>query len=140
GRWGKILAVTSTNAERWQQTIAGTWRDDPDINWGGFVGDAGSHKIDAIFYVTGLDPLEVTAGSAHWGSRVEIATSVSALLHGGVPRTMSFTGNSECFIEDLHVHCELATLMLRDGRMWIARDNALKRLPAAFPASDPTIG
>lgn len=140
GRWGRILAVTSTNAERWQQTIAGTWRDDPNINWGGFVGDAGSHKIDAVFYVSGLTALEVYAGSAQWSSRVEIATSVSAVLETGVPLTMSFAGNSECFVEDLHVHCERATLMLRDGRMWIARNNERARLPAAFPAGDPTIG
>ena len=26
------------------------------MNPGGFIGDAGSHKIDAVFYVTGLDP------------------------------------------------------------------------------------
>jgi predicted dehydrogenase len=45
GRWGAIRAVTSINSERWQQTIGGTWRDDPGINLGGFIGDAGSHKI-----------------------------------------------------------------------------------------------
>ena len=38
GRWGKIQAVTSHNTEYWQQTIAGTWRDDPAVNPGGFLG------------------------------------------------------------------------------------------------------
>ena len=55
GQFGPVRAVMSHNIENWQQTIAGTWRDDPQSNPGGFIGDAGSHKIDAVFFVTGLD-------------------------------------------------------------------------------------
>src|SRR4051812_36966928 len=59
GECGAVRAVMSHNVENWQQTIAGTWRDDPEANFGGFIGDAGSHKIDAAFFVTGLSPTEV---------------------------------------------------------------------------------
>lgn len=114
GRWGRVRAVTSVNAERWQQTIAGTWRDDPEINRGGFIGDAGSHKIDAVFYTTGLRPVEVFATTRHEGSRVEILSSVVVELEGGVPLTMSFVGRSQVFNEDLHLHCDEADFKLRD--------------------------
>jgi predicted dehydrogenase len=59
GKWGRVRAVVSHNVENWQPTIPGTWRDDPSQNPGGFLTDAGSHKLDSIFYVTGLAPVEV---------------------------------------------------------------------------------
>ena len=34
GKWGPVRAVSSHTSERWQQTIAGTWREDPAINPG----------------------------------------------------------------------------------------------------------
>ncbi len=128
GRCGELQSIHSFNAERWQQTIAGTWRDDPTFNAGGFVTDAGSHKIDAAFFVTGRHPTEVFATSDKCRSRVEIRTSVVAELEGRVPLVINFIGNSESFFEDLHVHCSKADLILRDERLWIARDNQLEEI------------
>lgn len=140
GRWGPVRALTSNNAERWQQTIAGTWRDDPAVNVGGFVGDAGSHKIDIIFYVTGLKPVEVFARSDTCGSRVEVVTMVAARLEGGVPVSMNFIGNAESFGEDLHVHCAEADLLLRNGRLWIGRNNQLEPVDITEADADPDAG
>ncbi len=140
GEWGPIRAVVSQNGERWQQTIHGTWRDDPAVNVGGFVGDAGSHKIDAVFYVTGLMPTRVYAESQPCGSRVEIISFVNARLDGDVPLNMSFIGNSESFIEDLHIHCEHANLMLRSGRLWVGQDNEVREITDLEPDSDPDAG
>lgn len=140
GRWGAVRAVTSHNVEHWQPTITGTWRDDPEINIGGFVGDAGSHKIDAVFYVTGLQPTEVFARSWTCGSRVEVVTSVSAVLEGDVPLCMDFIGHAQYLGEDLHIHCAEADLMIRDRRAWIARDNAVGPLEPVEPDSNPVSG
>jgi predicted dehydrogenase len=140
GRWGPVRAVTSHNVEHWQPTIAGTWRDDPAINVGGFVGDAGSHKIDGVFYVTGLAPREVFARSWNCGSRVPIVSSVSAVLEGDVPLCMDFIGHAQCLGEDLHVHCAEADLMVRDRRVWIARGNCVEPLENIEPESDPDRG
>jgi predicted dehydrogenase len=140
GRWGDVRVVTSANAERWQQTIAGTWRDDPAINWGGFIGDAGSHKIDAVFYVTGLRPLEVFATTDRCDSRVEIVAGVTARLEGGVPLSMSFVGNSEAFNEDLHIHCAEADLKLRDCVLTVTRNGVPQPIKPLEPHSDPDAG
>jgi predicted dehydrogenase len=140
GKYGPILAVTSHNTERWEQRIAGTWRDDPRANPGGFLGDAGSHKLDALFYVTGLAPVEVFARSRKSGSRVEIITSVSALLTGDVPLTMDFVGHANHQAEDLTIHCAEADLMIRDWRVWIARNNVVEPLEPLEPHTDPTTG
>lgn len=137
GRHGRILSITSHNAERWQQTIQGTWRDDPRFNPGGFIGDAGSHKIDIVFFVTGLKPQEVFARSDRRGSHVEIATIVSARMANNALLSMNFIGDAHNFQEDFHVHCEDADLLLRNNTVWIARDNRVEQVKAVEPESNP---
>ncbi|MGD9857092.1 MAG: Gfo/Idh/MocA family protein [Planctomycetaceae bacterium] len=137
GRWGAVQAVAAHSSERWQQTIGGTWRDDPAVNPGGFLGDAGSHKLDALFYVTGQQLAEVFARSRKCGSRVEIVTNVSAVTTDDVPMVMDFIGNAQYQGEDLHVHCTQADLMIRDLRVWIARDNQVDPLTPLEPDSHP---
>ena len=140
GKWGAVRAIVSHNVENWQSTISGTWRDHPEQNPGGFVTDAGSHKIDLLFYITGLKPVEVFARSQKWGSQVEIVTSVSALLTNNVTVTMDFIGNSQYFGEDLCIHCEKADLMLRHEELWIAQSGSRQRLPVSAPESSPVHG
>jgi predicted dehydrogenase len=137
GRWGAIQAVTAHNSERWQQTIAGTWRDDPVVNAGGFVGDAGSHKLDALFFVTGLELAEVFARGQKCGSRVDVVSTVSAVSTCEVPIAMDFIGSAQYQAEDLHVHCAEADLMIRDMRVWIARRHVVEPLGPLEPDSHP---
>lgn len=137
GRWGAVRAIVSHNVENWQLTIAGTWRDDPRQNTGGFVTDAGSHKIDSLFYITGLTPQEVFARSQNWGSHVEIVTSVSALLSGDVTATIDFIGHAQYLGEDLAIHCERADLMIRHGEFWIAQQGQMDRQTVDEPESTP---
>ncbi len=137
GRHGPVRSVTAHVSERWQQTIAGTWRDDPAFNPGGYIGDAGSHKIDMVFFVTGLAPREVFAHSDRRGSRVEIATTLTARLENDVALSMNFIGDSQHFREDFHVHCAEADLLYRDGKVWIARRNAIEPIASLEPESNP---
>jgi predicted dehydrogenase len=139
GEFGAVRAVMSHNIENWQQSIGGTWRDDPEANPGGFIGDAGSHKIDAVFFVTGLKPLEVFARCDTCGSRVETTGSVSALLEGSVPLTMDFIGNAQHFSEILAVHCERGDLTLREGEIWIGHDGRAERLPLTLADCNPVV-
>lgn len=140
GRWGAVRSVTSINSERWQQTIGGTWRDDPAVNVGGFIGDAGSHKIDLAFFLTGLKPLDVFARNQTCGSRVEIVSSLSARLERDVLLTMHFTGHAQTFREDFHFHCEHADLLVRDWQIWLGRNNTLEPLRVADPRLQAAMG
>jgi predicted dehydrogenase len=137
GAWGPVRSVVSHNVENWQQTIHETWRDDPRVNWGGFVGDAGSHKIDIVFRVTGLRPTSVFGRCDPCGSRVEIQASVSARLEGDVPLTMDFVGNAQYFGEDLSIHCAEADWTVRHGELFVARSGRLERVTDLLPDSDP---
>lgn len=137
GEWGRIRAIVSHNVENWQPTIPGTWRDDPQQNPGGFLTDAGSHKLDQLFYVTGLAPREVFARSQTWGSQVEIVTSASALLEHDVTATIDFIGHAQYLGEDLAIHCERADLMIRHGELWIGHAGKTERPPVDEPDSNP---
>jgi predicted dehydrogenase len=135
--FGPVRAVLSHNVENWQSTIGGTWRDDPQMNPGGFVGDAGSHKIDAVFDMTGLRPTDVFARCDRCGSHVEITASVSALLEGQVPLTMDFVGHGQHLGELLSVHCDEADLTLRDGELWLTRHGRSERVTVTDADSNP---
>ncbi|HID23862.1 MAG TPA: Gfo/Idh/MocA family oxidoreductase [Planctomycetaceae bacterium] len=117
GRLGRVRAVASHSSEPWQQSIAGTWRADPKMNPGGFIGDAGSHKIDAVFFVTGLQATEVAAEVEFCGSRVEINAKINAQLEGDIPLRMTFHGNAPRYTESLFVHCEKGVLVLHEGKL-----------------------
>ena len=137
GRHGPVRSLTAHVTERWQQTIAGTWRDDPAFNPGGYIGDAGSHKIDMVFYVTGLAPREVFAHSDKRGMRVEIVTTLSARLENDVALSMNFVGDSQHYREDFQVHCAEADLIYREGVVSIARNNKIERIAELEPESNP---
>jgi predicted dehydrogenase len=137
GAHGPVKSLTAHVSERWRQTIAGTWRDDPAFNPGGYIGDAGSHKIDMVFFVTGLAPREVFAHSDKRGCRVEIVTTLSARLENDVALNMSFIGDAQHFREDFQVHCAEADLIYRDGAVSIARNNKVERMTDLEPESNP---
>lgn len=130
GQWGNIVGVTAVNTERWQQTIADTWRDNPNINYGGYLGDAGSHRLDNLFYVTDLRLGDLSARSTKAGSKVEIVTLVNGELLDDsdreVPFSLSFMGNSNSFHEELFIHCEKADLIVRDFQLFIGRDDQVR--------------
>jgi len=139
GEYGPVRSITSHNSERWGQTIAGTWRDDPKLNPGGFIGDAGSHKIDMLFYLTGLAPREVFAHSDRRKTHVELVTTISARLTGDVSLSMNFVGDAQHFREDFQVHCSEADVLLRDNELWLARNNQVEKITAREPESNPDV-
>lgn len=139
GRWGRVLAVSSHNCEHWEQlqALPHTWRNDPRQNPGGYIGDAGSHKLDIIFFITGLSPEEVFAHSSQSQREVEIITTVSARLTGGVLLGMTFLGNAHHFAEYLHIVCERADFKLYDNQVCISRDNVTELMTDMEPESNP---
>lgn len=138
--WGPVQAFQTHTVEFWQRSIAGTWRDDPQQNPGGFIGDAGSHKIDMMFHLTGLSPKEIFARTWNCGSQVEIVASVSAVLGDDVPATIDFLGRAHHLGEDVSIHCAEADLLLRQDRLWIGRNDRLEPLGMTEADSNPVSG
>lgn len=142
GQWGKILSISMHNSEDWKQSQAlpGTWRNDPLQNPGGFIGDAGSHKIDMILNLTGSLPVELRSMIDYAGSRVPIRGMVIGKLEGGVDLSLSLFGDAHHFREDLHIVMERADVFLRNREVWMARDRKPVKVENPEPDSDATRG
>lgn len=121
--YGPIREVHIFGCERWQQTIAGTWRDDPAMG-AGFFGDAGIHHVDAVFFITGRAARRVWAVSDQRGSNVEIVTRIAAELEGGIGLQAHFIGDAHHWREDVHFHCSQADLMIRNE--WLGQERLLR--------------
>jgi predicted dehydrogenase len=139
GKWGRVLSIASHNCEHWEQfqALPGTWRDDPRQNPGGYLGDAGSHKLDILFFITGLLPTEVFAHSSKSQRHVEIVTMVSAKLEHGVLLGMTFLGNAQHFAEYLHIVCERADFKLIDNNLYSGVAGALDLVTDLEPEANP---
>ncbi|MCA9039065.1 MAG: Gfo/Idh/MocA family oxidoreductase [Planctomycetaceae bacterium] len=137
GKWGKVRSISGHIIEDWQSTITETWRDDPKSNFGGFIGDAGSHKIDCLFYATGLEPEEVFAWTDRCGSQVEITAQVIARLSGDVQVSIDFIGNGQYLGEMIAIHCEKADVIVQDGHVYLATNDEKRELDDLEPASTP---
>ncbi|MBI2825041.1 MAG: Gfo/Idh/MocA family oxidoreductase [Planctomycetia bacterium] len=134
--YGPLKQVHIFVCERWQQGIAGTWRDDPNMG-AGYFGDAGSHQIDIVHYVTGQTAMSVLATSERRGSRVEIVTQVMARLTGGAGLAAHFVGDANHWREDIHFHCRDADLLLRSEEVLRAKDNRVEPVTDLVPAGSP---
>jgi predicted dehydrogenase len=134
--YGPVRQVHIYSCERWQQSIAGTWRDDPAGN-AGYFADAGIHQVDITYFITGLRARRLTAISRPSDSRVEVVTAVLAELTEGVGLTAHWVGNAQHWREDIHFHCAKGDLLLRSEEVYRAKDNRVERITDLVPDSTP---
>ena len=134
--YGPLLQIHLFVCERWQQTITGTWRDDPAVG-SGYFGDAGIHQIDVIHYLSDRRVKRLLATSAKRGSRVEIGTRVIAEMSGDVDLSAHFVGHAHHYREDIHFHGRDADLLLRTEELYRCRDNKIERITDLVPESNP---
>ena len=134
--YGPLRQVHIFVCERWQQTIHGTWRDDPQVG-AGYFGDAGSHQIDVMNFITGRHPTAVLAVSDRRGGRVEIVTQAFARLTGGAGLAAHFVGDANHWREDIHFHCRDGDLLLRSEKLFRAQRNQTEEIVELEPDSSP---
>lgn len=138
GAIGRLQSLSLINTERWAQTIAGTWRDDPRQNPGGFLGDAGSHKLDMLAFLTGLRPQRVLARCQNAGWKVPVNTQAWIELEGDIRATLALTGNAHHYFEEFRLQGSEGDLIVRPGELLLAQDNHVKRVEVSKPDSTPT--
>jgi predicted dehydrogenase len=125
--YGPLREVHLFVCERWQQSIGGTWRDSASVP-AGYFGDAGSHQVDIVHYVTGRRAQSLFATSERRGSQVQIVTRVLATLEGGVGLAAHFVGDANHWREDIHFHCRDADLLMRSESVFRAKNNVIEEI------------
>lgn len=97
GELGEPEYIEALVCQDWVRRITESrrvWRFNPRQSGGGMLIDTGSHLIDIIPYLTGLQPLEVFALVEKKDKAVDIFSSISVRYANGALGTISTVGNA----------------------------------------------
>jgi predicted dehydrogenase len=96
--------VTAEISQNWYATQRGTWRTNPDLSGGGQLYDTGSHLIDAVLWMSDLNPESVSAEMvfADEAERVDVQAVLNVTFEGGCVASISVSGDSPRVREHIH--------------------------------------
>ena len=102
GAIGELRGVVSYVTQNWSRV--GGWRLVPDLAGGGMFMDTGSHLVASTLWITGLEPLEVSAFMDNTGKDVDINAVVNVRFKGGACGTLNTFGNAKVHDERIAIH------------------------------------
>ena len=101
-----------------------TWRADPALSGGGHFMDTGSHIVDMLLFVSGLQPASVFANIDNYGTLVDVLTSLSIRFEGGAVGTFAATSLSPEWREEFSFYGDQGVLNLRGDMTLHVRGSA----------------
>ena len=102
GELGELRGVVGYVTQNWGQ-IRG-WRLDPDLSGGGMFMDTGSHLVASVLWMTGLQPVELSAFTENAGKAVDTNMVVNVRFKGGGSGTLNTFGNAVQHDERVAIH------------------------------------
>ncbi len=126
GELGKLTFISALQAQDWMRWTKGGWRHNPKLSCGGQLNDAGSHLIDGLLWVTGLDPDVVFAQVNNRGTRVDILSGVTVRFKGGAIGTLSVVGDAPGWWEDLAFYGERGGIYVRRDYLRMRDDRVFR--------------
>lgn len=129
GALGRLAVIAAYQAQSWLAGTTGTWRQDPALSCGGQLNDSGSHLLDVVLWITGLQPLEVNAMIDNRGTGVDIDSALTVRLEGGVLANFTVVGSARGselhdVWEEISIHGDNGTALYRMGQLLVARDGS----------------
>jgi predicted dehydrogenase len=115
GKIGKVQAVSCFQAQEWKKGTAGKWRQVPELSGGGQLNDSGSHLVDVILWMTGLQADTVSAQIDHCGTPVDINSAVSIRFTNGAVGTITVIGDAPRWWEDISIIGDQGAFHIRQG-------------------------
>ncbi len=133
GKAGKVNFITALQSQNWYRgcVLTGLWRSKKALSGGGQLNDSGSHLLDIILWMSGLQPAEVFAYQDNLGSEVDILTAMSVTFDGGALANFSVVGHAVNWLEDITIWCEDLTLAIRGSEVWQWAKDAPEVVPEA---------
>ncbi|HUW99782.1 MAG: Gfo/Idh/MocA family oxidoreductase [Phycisphaerae bacterium] len=118
GEIGRIEMVAGFQAQGWKVCTAGSWRQRPELSGGGQLNDSGSHLIDILLWMTGLQAETVSAQIDNCGTPVDINSALSIRFAGGAIGTLTILGDHPApgMWEDITITGERGGFYLRQGQ------------------------
>ena len=100
GALGDIQFVQAMQAQEWLRLTRDTWRQSLALSGGGQLNDSGSHLIDIVLWVTGLEVSEVFARGESFGCEVDVNSAITLRFRNGALGNLSIIGNAPTWHED----------------------------------------
>jgi len=83
GELGEVYSFVGCLTQNWLRAVRGRWRVEPELSGGGQLYDSGSHMLNAMLYLTDLQPVEVFAFSDYKGMKVDITSALVVKFNNG---------------------------------------------------------
>ncbi len=133
GQIGEVQFVQSMQAQEWLRLTEGTWRQVHALSGGGQLNDSGSHVVDIILWVTGLQVAEVTARGEYFGREVDVNGAITFKFENGALGNLSIIGNAPAWHEDHTIIGSKGAFYLRQDGTLIQQDALGATVPCALP-------
>ncbi len=114
GHLGDIQFVQAMQAQEWLRLTRDSWRQEKEISGGGQLNDSGSHLIDIVLWVTGLDVIEVFAQGECFDTEVDINSAITLKFSNGALGNLSVIGNAPTWHEDHTIVGSKGAFFLRE--------------------------
>ena len=120
GELGDIQFMSALQDQKWYQGTIGLWRQQMALSGGGQLNDSGSHLLDIVLWMTGLEVAEVQAYMEYLDSEVDINSALSLRFGNGALGTIAVVGNSPTsgIWEDITIWGTKAVVYLRQGQIF----------------------
>ncbi len=141
GRIGRVTFLQCFQSQNWLRSQRGSWRVDPGLGGGGQLNDSGSHLVDIVLWITGLEAMEASAYIDQRGERVDINAAVNVRFTNGALGNISIVGDqvAKGMWEDVTIAGDKGIIWMRQGgQVWIATEEALE--PTQVTDFGPAIG
>ena len=120
GELGKVNFITAQQSQNWYngRMQRKDWRSIKALSGGGQLNDSGSHLIDIVLWMSGLQPSEVFAFQDNLEAEVDILTAMSVKFDGGALLNLSVVGHAVNWFEEITFWTENGCLAIRDDVVW----------------------
>ena len=121
GELGEIQFISALQDQAWYKGTTGTWRQQLALSGGGQLNDSGSHLLDIILWMTGLEVEQIQAYMDNFESEVDINSALSIRFRNGAMGNISVVGNSPTggMWEDITIWGSKAVIYMRQGKITI---------------------
>jgi predicted dehydrogenase len=141
GEVGKPHFITALQSQNWYVpiTTSGVWRGKKALSGGGQLNDSGSHLVDIVLWMSGLQPAEVFAFQDNLKAEVDILTAMSVKFDGGALCNVSVVGHAVNWFEEITIWTDQTCLAIRDNEVWRYRGQEREIISGAAlgETSDP---
>ena len=135
GELGDIQFVSALQDQGWYHGTQGTWRQQMALSGGGQLNDSGSHLLDVMLWMTGLEVADVQACMENFESEVDINSAMTVKFTNGALGNISIVGNSPVsgMWEDITIWGTKAVVYMRNGQITYKEATGETRQPTDLP-------